>query len=455
MDWSPDGNSIAVVLRRQDGTAQIGIVRIADGKMNVLQSTDWRGATRVFFSPDGRDVAFDVPVNDSSDELDIRVVAVDGSRGSTPVHDPSQNIIMGWAPDGRHVLFASDRTGTLGLWAQRLTDGKADGPSRMVHAGLGGAWSLGITKTGSLYFGVQSGDRDVEVLNVDLKTGKQTSSSARPITRFVGTNWMPEWSRDGRFLAYASRRSVSGNGGHIIGIRDSSTGTVRELRPKVTYLEGLAWSPDGKTLLTNATDFKGRSGVSTIDVGTGDVGFVVAGRFPKFGPDGSRIYYVTPGNGGPNSVIERVLSSGAERTISKGDFVSFTLSPDGRWLAVTRGISDAVTQDLAVVSVESGEVRPVYRAQPGERIPPFIGLPWTPDGQAVLMRKRSPPNELWVVPVTGEPPYRVNAEVEGWSFGSAGVISLHPDGRQIAATRVRQDTGAAVRVLENFLSVLK
>jgi dipeptidyl aminopeptidase/acylaminoacyl peptidase len=182
-DWAPDGRSIAVNLHRQDGTVQIGIVGVADGSVTVLQSTDWRGATRIFFSPDGRYVAFDVPVDDSSDHQDIRVVAVDGSNGSTVVHDPSQNVVMGWTADGRHLLFASDRSGAMSLWAQRVTNVRADGNARLVHPGLGGGLSLGLTRAGSLYFGVQSGDTDVEILTVDFTSGKSVSSPERPIAR--------------------------------------------------------------------------------------------------------------------------------------------------------------------------------------------------------------------------------------------------------------------------------
>ena len=172
MDWSPDASSIAVVVRRSDGTAQIGVVTVSDRSLKVLQSTDWRGSTRAFFSPDGRYIAFDVPVSDASDQLDVRVVAVDGSHGSTAVQDSSQNVMMGWTPDGRHVLFASDRTGSMGLWAQRVANGKPDGLPRLVHAGLGGALSLGVTKAGALYFGVQSGGVDVETMTVDFVAGE-------------------------------------------------------------------------------------------------------------------------------------------------------------------------------------------------------------------------------------------------------------------------------------------
>ena len=452
LDWSPDGRSIAVTLHRLDGTSQIGIVRVADGSLTVLQTTDWRGATRIFFSPDGRYVAFDVPVDDSSDQLDIRVVAVDGSEGSTAIHDPSQNVVMGWTPDGRNVLFASDRGGSMSLWAQRVTNAKADGASRLVHPGLGGAWSLGLTRAGSLYFGVQRGDRDVEVLTLDLKAGKTLAPPARPIARYVGTNRTPAWSHDGKFLAYVSQRGIAGTG-RIIGIRDSSSGAVRELRPQLTYMEALSWAPDGNTLVTNGTDLKGRSGVFTIDVRTGGMTLLGPGRFPQFSPDGTRILFVTPGSAPPNSLVERTLTTGAERTIIAGEFATFTVSPDGRSFAIARGSLPNATE-VVIVAADSGEVRQVYRVPQGERVPSYVGMPFTPDGTGILMRKRVP-EELWFVPTDGGQARKVDAPIAGWTFGTIGSPSLHPDGRQLAGTKARENPSVEVRVLESFLSAIK
>ena len=81
MAWSPDDRFIAVTLRRADRTAQIGLVSLADGSLRVLQSVEWRGPTRVVFSPDGKDLAFDLPVSESSDNRHIAIRAVDGAAG--------------------------------------------------------------------------------------------------------------------------------------------------------------------------------------------------------------------------------------------------------------------------------------------------------------------------------------------------------------------------------------
>lgn len=65
MDWSPDGKMIAVGVRRADQTAQIGLVTVPEGSLRVLKSVDWRGPSRVFFSPDGPELGYDLPVSDT------------------------------------------------------------------------------------------------------------------------------------------------------------------------------------------------------------------------------------------------------------------------------------------------------------------------------------------------------------------------------------------------------
>src|SRR6266568_4537335 len=88
---------------------------------------DLRGPSKIFFSPDGKYIAYDLPTNDSADRRDVFVMAIDGSRETVAVAHPSNNIIMGWSPDGHFLLFSSDRTGSAALWALPLAVGKPQG----------------------------------------------------------------------------------------------------------------------------------------------------------------------------------------------------------------------------------------------------------------------------------------------------------------------------------------
>jgi len=456
MDWSPDGRTIAVSLRREDRTAQIGLVTVESGSLRVLQSVDWRGPTRIFFSPDGRDLAFDLPVNDASDDRDIAVLAVDGSRRLTAVEHPSQNVVMGWAPDGSALLFASDRGGTMSLWSQPFSERRPLGAPRLVRGGIGGAWSVGVTRGGELYFGVTNSERDISVTTADLSAGTQLAPPARPIRRFVGSNSMPDWSSDGKSLAYVSLRGFNptNNAGRLIGVREMSTGEERELRPRLLYFGPVSWAPNGAALVTAGTDLKGRSGVFTIDARTGEATLVVEGTingYPQWSADGKRVFYRkgAQGQSADWTIVERDLATGAERAIVRGEIGVFSLSPDGRSIAAPLGgLRGAAAAAIVEIRVDNGEMRDLLRAAASERFAPYVAPQWTPDGRAVLVRKRNP-SELWLVPTTGASPRKVDVDVREWSFGAVGQISIHPDGRRIAF--LSGDMSNEVMVLENFL----
>lgn len=70
-DWSPDGKWISVEIWHPDRTRQIGIISVPDGSLRVLKSVDWRGANGLFFSPDGKYLAYDLAQSDDGPQRDI------------------------------------------------------------------------------------------------------------------------------------------------------------------------------------------------------------------------------------------------------------------------------------------------------------------------------------------------------------------------------------------------
>ena len=77
-DWSPDGQQVLVAVSRKDGTDQLALVSTADGSLRVLKSLGWRWPS-ARFSPDGRYIAYDIPLTQSSPDRTIVVLATDGS----------------------------------------------------------------------------------------------------------------------------------------------------------------------------------------------------------------------------------------------------------------------------------------------------------------------------------------------------------------------------------------
>ena len=453
-DWSPDGKQVAVHLKRKDLTGQIALVGVQDGTLRVLKSVDWRGPTKIFFSPDGRYVAYDLAATDTNDEGHVYVLAVDGSRETAVVEDRSRNVIMGWSPDGGHLLFASDRTGSMTLWALAVANGKAVAAPRVVKADIGSSWSLGSTASGTMYVFKDNSTRYLRVASIDLGAGKPMALSPRDFQRFIGSGGTPDWSRNGEFLSYkvcAAADAVP----CTLAIASVATGQVRELQPKLSYFNAPRWSSDSQSVIVYGRDLKGRQGVYLIDAQTGDVSPVMVprpGQLEQLAPDGKKIYYRLR-----NGLFERELESGVERELfrhkGEGGSVSMALSPDGRYIGAVDGNDKSST--LLLIAIAGGEPRELLRASRPEQLDGFRMI-WTPDSRAVIVPKLLSTDgerkELWLVSVTDERPRKLDIDVDSWLMPGGG-FQLRPDGGQIAFVAEAAGSGPEVWALENLLSL--
>ena len=455
-DWSPDGKQVAVLLERKDSSGQIALVGVRDGTVRVLKSVDWRGPRKIFFSPDGRYIAYDLSIGDTSDEGHVFVLAIDGSRETVVVEDRSRNVIMGWSPDGRQLLFASDRTGSMALWALPVADGKAVAAPRVVKADIGSSWSLGTTASGTLYVFKDNNSRYVRVAAIDLGAGRPMAPSPRDFQRFIGSGGTPDWSPNGAFLSYKVCEAGDARP-CTLAIASVATGQVRELRPKLSYFNGSRWSPDSRSAIVYGRDLIGRQGVYRIDAHTGDVSPVMVprpGSLEQLAPDGKKIYYrLRPG------LFERDLASGSDRELfrhkGEGGSVSMTLSPDGRHIVAVDG--NATSSTLLLIPIAGGEPRELLRASGDERLDGYR-LIWTADSRAVIVPKHVSATdrlrqELWRVPVTDGRPRKLDIDVDDWLMPGGG-FQLHPNGDQIAFVAEAGGSGPEVWALENFLPAL-
>jgi Tol biopolymer transport system component len=445
-DWSPDGKWIAVMIARVDRTDQLGLVSARDGSLQILKSNRWRGASEIFFSPDGKYLAFDSPTGDAQEPSDVYVLAIDGSRETPAVVSPSHEILMGWSPDGRQLLFASDRGGTMGLWAQPMLDGRPTGAPRMVKPDLAPA-PLGVTSTGTLFLRASASEQDLFVANVDFDTGKVIGAPVSPVQRYVGTNRTPAWSRDGN-LAYVSLRNRIGTNQQVtLVIQSLETGETRELDvPQLNYFQNPNWAPDGRTLLVRGAHVNGKGGIHRVDARTGDVRTIAeAGVGVQESADGKLYYRSLKSETNEAALIENDLTTGARRELfSAASMTLPALSADGRTIAVIVSDRSRQRSTLLLIPVNGDSVRELAQIsfQQTDTRPA-----WTPDGRRIVIRKTQGDGtpELWVVPVDGSPHHKIDL---------AGPIgnhfAIHPDGRRLAY--LAGERKGEVWVLENFLS---
>lgn len=447
-DWSPDGKWIAVFVGRKDLTGQIALVSATDGSLRVLKSTGWKEPTKIFFSPDGKYIAYDLMMDDNSDERHVFVMTVDGTREAEPVAHPSQNVIMGWSPDGRHLLFASNRSGSFGLWAVPVADGKAAGTPTLVKPDVSSTWSLGMTTSGTMYVWKYASPVYVQVSSIDLTAGR-LATSAPAFQRFITSRGRPEWSQDGKRLAYQSCAPL-GAGPCTLWIRSIETGAQRELRTKLGYFFFPRWSPDGRELLVRGNDLRGRNnGLYRIDAESGEVTLLATpfpgDGLPQWAADGKHAYYRRQ-----SSIIERDLASGTEREavhLGTSGAGEFAVSPDDRSVAYLS--TERPGTSLSVMPMAGGPARVLLQVSaPGRLVGRFD---WTADGQALAIAKQLADNrnEIWIVPVTAEKPRKLDIDVDHWMLGDG--FRLDRAGKQIAFVAAAGKAGLEIRALENFL----
>jgi Tol biopolymer transport system component len=459
-DWSPDGKTIVVQLHRKDRTGQIGLIDAANGTLRILKSIDWRGATRLLFSPDGKYVAFDLPANDSTENRDIFALAVDGSREIPLVTHPSHDALLGWSLDGKRLVFASDRGGSMSVWAQPIVDGRAQGTPELLKREIGSAWSsMGLSDSGSLF--MQTGDFDtlfdIQTASIDLNAMKLTSAPVQAVSTFVGANRDPVWAPDGRSLAYVSRRTGVGIRHFVIGIRSMETGAIREIFPSPNFelFNGLQWAPDGRSFLVTGRSAKGSIlGVFEVDAQTGRSQLLVEGPISSAIAANPQTLFFTRRQGRglkvESALIERDLASGEEHElIRQPRLTDIRLSPDAKFIIIglipSSGGANRVSEILALPT-SGGEPRVLSRADGAQGI---AAIAWAPDSHSVYVAKVFDPQRLerWLVPLDGSEP----TKLEWVAPPIPGLIRMHPDGKQAAFVVQSPRKSEEVWVLENFL----
>ena len=463
-DWSPDGRQIAVVRFAGNNKNEIVLVSAADGRLRILKSLGGGRPWPVLFSPDGRYLLYSYAPSEGAEDRDVFLVSVDGKQGPALIDHPADDTALGWSPDGKWVLFLSDRTGSLDLWAIRVAGGKAQGEAQLIKPALGRAEQLGVTKDGAFYYGMSQRSTDVYAARLDPGTGKMLAPPVKAVKRFEGINDWPWYSPDGKRLAYVSaRRSGARMYYNVLCIRSLETGEEREYPTRFRRLAGPRWSPDGRSVFVAAWEGNNSMSLCRIDVGTGEVSPVVvtgpdqAFREHDVSGDGSLIYVRFDNKSRASSIIRRDLASGEEKELYHGppkDDLTAALSPDRRHLALlNRPLGQAEAERIvSVMPAAGGEAREISRFTPPNTA--WIPLTWSADGGYLLfprqMSEDAPKWSLWRVSADGGAPEKLELEMS-----YIGEISAHPDGKQIAFGGMAERRPAEVWVMENLLSELK
>jgi len=462
-NWTSDGKHVLAMLSPEEQKNQIVLGNVADGSLKVIKTLgrDYPEG-RMNFSPDRKYIAYDAPQEADSPDHDIYLLSSDGKSEFPLVEYPAHDWLLGWTPGGEWILFSSDRTGTQDIWAIRIANGKPQGEPVMIKRYMGEIWPMGFTKKGTFYYGQSPSVTDAYIIKIDLEKGKILSPPKKVSQRFIGSNRYPEWSPDGKYIAYVSQRirGPARVGSRVLCIRSLETGKVRELTPRLKNFGRLRWSPDGRSILVSGVDEKEKRGFFTIDVQTGDVSLVLE-RKPDtnitlcgWSPDGKKIFYTL--NNTKGEMFFRIILFDLETKKEKEIFSTpaqvevitrAVLSPDGQMLAYATFDQEKQTSILKTIPAVGGETRDLHvlKAPQG-----FRSIAWAADSQGILFSKSLSDKleeqkcELWRIPVDGG-----EAQNLGLSMDQLVIMGINPDGKHMAYTSGRGS--AEVWVMENFL----
>jgi TolB protein len=187
---APDGASVVYSQYREDNVYEIYELTLADGKETRV--TDKFGVlTGPEISPDGKSIAF-MRWTVASDQYQIWVMDRDGGNPrrvySGTGWDPT------WSPDGKQILFASDKDGTNQLYAVNL-DGTGVRKLTSLPSIRGRSdWSIAgqvVTYSGDAW------KREVYILNAD-------GSDVHRLTPAGGNSQGPGFSPDGTWVTFTA-----------------------------------------------------------------------------------------------------------------------------------------------------------------------------------------------------------------------------------------------------------
>lgn len=445
-DWSPDGKWIAIQLLRTDRTSQIGTVSVSDGSFKPLQSLDWRGTSRLSFSPDGSLLAYDVSESDGNGR-DIFLLRVDGSRKMSVAPHAATDVVMGWSPDGSSFLFASDRSGTNALWSVAMVKGEPSGSPVMIKGDLGPLpSSMGITRSGTLVYGVRIKASTVAVASIDLETDKLLAGPTLPLESYASRISSPAWSDDGKLLVAVEELSRTRPG---LTVATSEGKRLRQFALPMVYVQRLRWAPDG-SLTAQGTDLKGQQGIFRIDPGSGQASLVIKGDpatgnlgQPAWTPDGKFLVFIRRNGSKGVQFVVRDMAAGTEKVLVDSPSASaLSVSPDGTRIAYVLADRERHTNVLLTMPLAGGAPTEIARLSGTSQ-----QTEWVPGGSHILFTVLDgATTQLWAVSTKASSAPR---KLPIRDIGTGSPIRVHPDGRQIAYS-----TGSnafEIWSLENFL----
>jgi Tol biopolymer transport system component len=451
-DWLPDGSAVMAVMENENDTFSMGLISLKEGsfrELYPLQRT-YRGrgdmsqaeaGASADASPDGHLIAFsDGP---SSGSRDIYLISVDGGSRVSLTDHPADEKQPRWSPDGRHIVFLSNRHGSYALWGIAVRDGRPDGLPFMILEGMQDCELASWTKEGLISrTGVSI--NDIYTLEIDPQS-RVASGNPKILDGLesYGSYVFPTWSPDEQYLFFLSYPRTEKSMEIFLIIMPSKGGKIRKFKfdPSVRSKGGtVRWLPDSSDLGVVCWDSEKRLYFSRLDLDTGEWKSrqIPTGEFSTFSSfawraDGKAFFYIRTGEDGSEpGVVVHDMETGQERYLlraNRGDSFSWWLkaSHDYKRLAFNWN------EKIVLVDTDTGYIeRPQYNDKQGLFSPAF-----SPDGKFLVAKgphdKEGALNELFIISLLDGT--IKSLDISGYLPRGTQIVTSpdwSPDGRKIA-----------------------
>ena len=356
---SPDGKTVAFAVSTPDVAANRNVHSIWTVSIDGGAPRRLAEGNRPRWSSDGRRIFYAAPVNGINQ---IMAMDPDGSAGAqiTRLASGASNEIV--SPDGKFLVFTSDVFPDCGADdacnAKHIAAAEQDKvKARLITGLLYRHWTTweGKTRSHLLSFAFENGkiadltpgDRDVppfslggpddyaispdskEVcysMNADPVPAASTNNDLyvipiaggelRKITSNPGADNSPQYSPDGKYIAYRSQQRAGYESDRWrLMVLERATGTVTTPTDAVDRsIETFTWSPDSKRLFYGVVD-RGRQAIQLVAVEGGPTRVAIQGNNAlddmQFTKDGKTIVFTRQSGDSPVEICKATSGGGA------------------------------------------------------------------------------------------------------------------------------------------------
>lgn len=250
-------------------------------------------------------------------EKHVFTLDVDGDGARQVTKDGGLNLLPGWSPDGKSLLYTSYRYDNPDLFEQAF-GGEPRPISRRAGLNTGGR----VSPDGSKIAVTLSQDGNSELYLLD-----RAGNVVKRLTNQWGIDTSPSWSPDGTQLAFVSSR-----GGHPdLYMMDVPGGGTRRITFKGDYNQTPSFSPRGTHIAFTARDERNVFDIYVLNLKTSEIKRVTQSQGnneePSFSPNGRLLVFTTTRNKARQLVISNL--DGSKQTVlpSLGDHTSPAWGP--------------------------------------------------------------------------------------------------------------------------------